>query len=590
MSICLLMFFFISSNATKEKLFVLKSRMFDIACEQFNADDCQCIRHLLACDYAMDYDEKENKYEDYPHEKEHLLDEFKIDPSHPYAHYELRNKNAKQDDIDKAYESLSLCETQTRTFEAHTIKPCDSVCKNCRFSKTWEASYKFTFSIENFEKEINLQNLKIKELEDNILKEEKTQNDNNTIYLKDETELQLKVDNADIALGIEMKENAETQIAQDKSKEMEEDYEKKKTNFLSENFSNLAMQEQLKKFPIQQFQEDPIFNHHANIGILGCTKAGKSLFVTTILKMQEETMPNGNKMKQIKNPVVHGKEGTLKPTPYNLNEESDNAIFWDLPGYGTDTIPLKTYFINMGLFYFDLVIIITADMFDDGDIQMMKILQKNDRPFIMVRNKMDITLDKLFKKQGHMKKNDYASELIQQIQNKESDELTPKEKQREQSYLQEKKTIQTEFNEKQKEMDTKQEMFFISSHLDDKNVFDMQKLFKKIMESMNGEKIQQKKKTLKEYKEKLFVDYSKPNHEELSKIQTNHSDNITPLTPPAWFANLDQEDKDKMVALLSQALNQYESFGSVKQDLIEKFQIKDFQAEELYKFVYYSQL
>lgn len=60
---------------------------------------------------------------------------------------------------------------------------------------------------------------------------------------------------------------------------------------------------------------------------------------------------------------------------------------------------------------------------------------------------------------------------------------------------------------------------------------------------------------------------------------------------PTWFANLNQEDQDKMVALLSQALNQYGSFGKdVKQDLIEKFQIKDFQAEELYKFVYHSRV
>jgi hypothetical protein len=64
---------------------------------------------------------------------------------------------------------------------------------------------------------------------------------------------------------------------------------------------------------------------------------------------------------------------------------------------------------------------------------------------------------------------------------------------------------------------------------------------------------------------------------------------LAPHTPPTWFANLDQEDQNKMVELLSQALNQYGSFGrEVKQDLIEKFQIKDFQAEELYKFVYHS--
>jgi len=72
-------------------------------------------------------------------------------------------------------------------------------------------------------------------------------------------------------------------------------------------------------------------------------------------------------------------------------------------------------------------------------------------------------------------------------------------------------------------------------------------------------------------------------------MENTGKNEISPHTPPTWFANLDQEDQNKMVELLSQALNQYGSFGrDVKQDLIEKFQIKDFQAEELYKFVYHS--
>jgi len=58
---------------------------------------------------------------------------------------------------------------------------------------------------------------------------------------------------------------------------------------------------------------------------------------------------------------------------------------------------------------------------------------------------------------------------------------------------------------------------------------------------------------------------------------------------PTWFANLNQEDKTNIVALLSQGIKHYGSFSQdVKQDLITQFQIDDFQAEELYKFVYHS--
>jgi len=62
-------------------------------------------------------------------------------------------------------------------------------------------------------------------------------------------------------------------------------------------------------------------------------------------------------------------------------------------------------------------------------------------------------------------------------------------------------------------------------------------------------------------------------------------------TPPTWFANLHQDEKDNMVALLVRALNQYGGFGKdVRQNLIAIFQINDFQAEQLYKFVYHTAL
>ena len=58
---------------------------------------------------------------------------------------------------------------------------------------------------------------------------------------------------------------------------------------------------------------------------------------------------------------------------------------------------------------------------------------------------------------------------------------------------------------------------------------------------------------------------------------------------PTWFANLNEEDKTNIVALLSQGIEQYGRFSQdVKQDLVTEFQIEDFQAVELYKFVYHS--
>jgi len=82
--------------------------------------------------------------------------------------------------------------------------------------------------------------------------------------------------------------------------------------------------------------------------------------------------------------------------------------------------------------------------------------------------------------------------------------------------------------------------------------------------------------------------------EKVPVVPENEEDNNNNIFPaalhaPTWFANLNEEDKTNIVALLSQGIKQYGRFSQdVKQDLITKFQIEDYQPEELYKFVYHS--
>merc|ERR1711925_63847 len=59
---------------------------------------------------------------------------------------------------------------------------------------------------------------------------------------------------------------------------------------------------------------------------------------------------------------------------------------------------------------------------------------------------------------------------------------------------------------------------------------------------------------------------------------------------PIWFANLHQKDKDNLAALLTNLVDQDGKFTEEAQnELIEKFKIDDYQAEELYNFFYHSQ-
>jgi hypothetical protein len=62
---------------------------------------------------------------------------------------------------------------------------------------------------------------------------------------------------------------------------------------------------------------------------------------------------------------------------------------WDLPGSGCVEFPLETYVRDMGLRYFDGVLLVTSDAFYEHDLQLMRELRKFDVPVYIVRNKID---------------------------------------------------------------------------------------------------------------------------------------------------------------------------------------------------------
>lgn len=84
---------------------------------------------------------------------------------------------------------------------------------------------------------------------------------------------------------------------------------------------------------------------------------------------------------------------TARATPYTYSKDLAGLYevvrLWDLPGSGCVEFPLETYVRDMGLRYFDGVLLVTSDAFYEHDLQLMRELRKFDVPVYIVRNKID---------------------------------------------------------------------------------------------------------------------------------------------------------------------------------------------------------
>lgn len=117
-----------------------------------------------------------------------------------------------------------------------------------------------------------------------------------------------------------------------------------------------------------------------NIGVVGNSGVGKSLFI--------------NKVRRVR-PQAHGwapvgvNETTREPTMYAFPGQPQVRL-WDLPGAGTEAVPSATYVQDMGLRYFDRVLILTAGRFTTMDVELREELERHQVPYYMVRTKVDI--------------------------------------------------------------------------------------------------------------------------------------------------------------------------------------------------------
>merc|ERR1712110_456694 len=85
-------------------------------------------------------------------------------------------------------------------------------------------------------------------------------------------------------------------------------------------------------------------------------------------------------------------ETTMDPRPYPL-PQLPHVRLWDLPGAGTPKFPQETYLRDMGLRYFDIVIVVSKERFTQIDVMLLQELVEFGVPHFTVRTKIDIDVD-----------------------------------------------------------------------------------------------------------------------------------------------------------------------------------------------------
>lgn len=117
-----------------------------------------------------------------------------------------------------------------------------------------------------------------------------------------------------------------------------------------------------------------------NICITGNAGVGKSLLINKLRRIRR-----GNETWA----PVGVNETTMIARAYKFPGEP-RVRLWDLPGAGTANFPAETYIQEMGLRYFDTVLIVTAGRFTSTEIRLKEELEKHAVPFYMIRTKVDI--------------------------------------------------------------------------------------------------------------------------------------------------------------------------------------------------------
>jgi len=140
---------------------------------------------------------------------------------------------------------------------------------------------------------------------------------------------------------------------------------------------NRKKEEDRRDYPLPEFLKEHTGRNKVNIAVTGNSGVGKSSFINFIREIKK------NKPGYAK---VGARECTMEPICYPT---TDGDNIWDLPGAGTFNFPQETYIKTMGIRYFDVVYLITAERFTQAELMLKKELDDFRVPYFCIRNKVD---------------------------------------------------------------------------------------------------------------------------------------------------------------------------------------------------------
>jgi GTP-binding protein EngB required for normal cell division len=134
------------------------------------------------------------------------------------------------------------------------------------------------------------------------------------------------------------------------------------------------------EFPLPRHFCEHGYEKTINLAITGSSGAGKSSLINALRDLKPRDVGAAD---------VGVEETTMDPMPYPF-PQLPHVRLWDLPGAGTPRFPQETYLRDMGLRYFDIVIVVSKERFTQIDVMLLKELAEFGVPHFTVRTKIDI--------------------------------------------------------------------------------------------------------------------------------------------------------------------------------------------------------
>lgn len=133
---------------------------------------------------------------------------------------------------------------------------------------------------------------------------------------------------------------------------------------------------------------------NVHFAIVGKSGSGKSSLINAFLNLRKGE-PGAAATGVTETTATIGRyqdPGQQAPRPW--------TVWYDVPGAGTQNVSAWQYFINQGLFVFDVILIAIGDRFEETDVQLLRDCHRFKIPALIVRSKADMHIDNLIKEDG----------------------------------------------------------------------------------------------------------------------------------------------------------------------------------------------